>query len=161
MPSAEKEGPVTLSILDRLIDQEPERRLEVPMSRAQSLRELRAALRRDLEWLLNTRSTIEEAPESLREVKRSLYTYGIHDVSSLHTESPDDQDFLAKAIKTAIGYFEPRLQGVRVNVAPAKEIVNGIHFSIDGLLRMDPAPEPVFFDMVLEPSKGEYKVSST
>jgi len=66
MPTTEREGPVTLSVLDRLIDQEPERKLEPPLTRSQSLRELKAALRRDLEWLLNTRRTIEEPPASLK-----------------------------------------------------------------------------------------------
>jgi type VI secretion system protein ImpF len=157
----DKEGPVTLSVLDRLIDQEPDRKLEPPMTRAQSLRELRAALRRDLEWLFNTRSTIEEPPESLREVERSVYNYGVHDTSSLYLRSPKDQDFLAKSIKTAITFFEPRLQAVKVTIEPSTNEVRGIHFNIEGLLRMDPAPEPVFFDTLLEPTSGEYKVKST
>lgn len=161
MPPLDKEGSVTLSVLDRLIDQEPDRTLEPPMTRAQSLRELRAALRRDLEWLLNSRRTIEEPPESLREVERSVYNYGIHDTSSLYLRSPKDQEYLAKSIKTAISVFEPRLQAVKVTLQPSTEEVHGIHFSIEGLLRMDPAPEPVFFDTLLEPSKGEYKVTST
>ncbi len=61
MPTTQREGPVTLSVIDRLIDQEPERKLEPPLSRAQSVRDLKAAVRRDLEWLLNTRKTIEES----------------------------------------------------------------------------------------------------
>ena len=130
------------------------------MTRAQSLRELRAALRRDLEWLFNTRCTIEEPPESLREVERSVYNYGVSDTSSLYLRSPKDQEFLAKSIKNAISFFEPRLQAVKVTIEPATDEVHGIHFSIEGLLRMDPAPEPVFFDTLLEPSSGEYKVKS-
>jgi type VI secretion system protein ImpF len=161
MPPLDKEGPVTLSVLDRLIDQEPDRTLEPPMTRAQSLRELRAALRRDLEWLLNTRCTIETPPESLQEVGRSVYNYGVHDTTSLYLLSSKDQEFLAKSIKTAINLFEPRLQAVKVNLAPSSDEVRGIHFTIEGLLRMDPAPELVFFDTLLDLSKGEYAVKST
>jgi type VI secretion system protein ImpF len=160
MPPLDKEGPVTLSVLDRLVDQEPERKSEPPMTRAQSLRELRAALRRDLEWLFNTRCTIEEPPESLREVERSVYNYGVSDTSSMYLRSPTDQEFLARSIKNAISYFEPRLQAVKVTIEPAADEVRGIHFTIEGLMRMDPAPEPVFFDTLLEPSSGEYKVKS-
>src|SRR5208282_3767103 len=137
MPATPKEGPVTLSVLDRLVDQEPERKLEPPLSRAQSLRDLRAALRRDLEWLFNTRSTIEEPPDSLRETERSVYNYGIHDTSSLYLRSPKDQDFLAKSIKAAINFFEPRLLSVKVTIGGAFGEVRGLHFSIEGLLRMD------------------------
>ncbi len=160
MPPVEKEGPVTLSVLDRLIDQEPERNAEPPMMRAQSLRDLRAALRRDLEWLFNTRRTIEEAPESLREVERSIYNYGINDISDLYQQAPNDREFVARSVKTAISLFEPRLQGVKVNIEPSPDDVRGIHFTIQGMLRMDPAPEPVFFDTLLDAAKGEYRVKS-
>lgn len=160
MPPVEKEGPVTLSVLDRLIDQEPERNAEPPMMRAQSLRDLRAALRRDLEWLFNTRRTIEEAPESLREVERSIYNYGINDISDLYQQAPNDREFVARSVKTAISMFEPRLQGVKVNIEPSPDDVRGIHFTIQGMLRMDPAPEPVFFDTLLDAAKGEYRVKS-
>lgn len=160
MPPVDKEGPVTLSVLDRLIDQEPERNAEPPMMRAQSLRDLRAALRRDLEWLFNTRRTIEEAPESLREVERSIYNYGINDISDLYQQAPNDREFVARSVKTAISLFEPRLQGVKVNIEPSPDDVRGIHFTIQGMLRMDPAPEPVFFDTLLDAAKGEYRVKS-
>jgi len=160
MPSLDKEGPVTLSVLDRLMDEEPKRTQEPPMSRAQSLRELRAALRRDLEWLFNSRATIEESPESLKEVERSVYNYGIQDTSSLYLRSGKDQEALARSIKTAITFFEPRLQSVKVVIQPASDDTRGLHFTIDGLLRMDPAPEPIFFDTLLEPTSGEYKVKS-
>jgi type VI secretion system protein ImpF len=60
-------GPVTLSVLDRLIDRDPKTRSEIPFTRAQSLRELKLALKRDLEWLLNTRKTIDPSPDSARE----------------------------------------------------------------------------------------------
>ena len=75
-------GPVTLSVLDRLIDRDPKNRSEIPLSRAQSLRELKLALKRDLEWLLNTRKTIDPSPDSARETVRSVYHYGFEDISS-------------------------------------------------------------------------------
>jgi type VI secretion system protein ImpF len=161
MPTTEREGPVTLSVLDRLIDQEPERKLEPPLTRARSLRELKAALRRDLEWLLNTRRTIEESPASLKELERSLYNYGLPDVSSLYLRSSNDQGTLLKAIRVAINYFEPRLLNIKVALEPAAADARVIRFSIEGLLRMDPAPEHVFFDTMLEPMSGQYQVKGS
>ena len=32
MPTTQREGPVTLSVIDRLIDLEPERKLEAPLT---------------------------------------------------------------------------------------------------------------------------------
>ena len=150
-----------MSVLDRLIDREPERKLEPPLSRAQSLRELKAALRRDLEWLLNTRRTIEESPASLKELERSLYNYGLPDVSSLYLRSSNDQNTLLKAIRTAINYFEPRLLNIKVALEPAAADARVLRFSIEGLLRMDPAPEHVFFDTMLEPMSGQYQVKGS
>src|ERR1022692_61546 len=66
-------GPVTLSVLDRLIDKDPKVSMEVPLTRAQSLRELKIAIKRDLEWLLNTRRTIDPAPDSAHETGAAQY----------------------------------------------------------------------------------------
>jgi type VI secretion system protein ImpF len=161
MPATAREGPVTLSVLDRLVDQEPERKLEPPLTRAQSLRDLKAALRRDLEWLLNTRRTIEESPASLKELEHSLYNYGLPDVSSLYLRSPNDQAMLLTSIKAAINLFEPRLLNVKVTLEPAADDTRVIRFAIEGLLRMDPAPEHVLFDTVLEPMSGQYQVKGS
>jgi type VI secretion system protein ImpF len=161
MPTTEREGPVTLSVLDRLIDQDPERKLEPPFTRSQSLRELKAGLRRDLEWLLNTRRTIEEPPASLKELERSLYNYGLPDVSSLYLRSSNDQESLLKAIRVAINYFEPRLMNIKVTLEPVAEDMRVLRFGIEGLLRMDPAPEHVFFDTLLEPMSGQYQVKGS
>ena len=161
MPTTQKEGPVTLSLMDRLVDLEPERKLEPVLTRAQSVRELKAALRRDLEWLLNSRRTIEESPASLKEVERSVYNYGLPDVSSLYLRSPKDQAFLLESIKMAINLFEPRLLNVKVKMEPGTDDRRVIRFAIEGLLRMDPAPEQVFFDTVLEPMSGQYQVKGS
>jgi type VI secretion system protein ImpF len=161
MPTTQREGPVTLSLVDRLVDLEPERKLEPPLTRAQSVRELKAALRRDLEWLLNSRRTIEESPASLKEVGRSVYNYGLPDVASLYLRSSKDQAYLLESIKTAIEVFEPRLLNVKVTLESAAEDKRVIRFAIEGLLRMDPAPEQVFFDTVLEPTSGQYQVKGS
>ena len=149
---------MTLSVIDRLIDRDPKRNLEPPMTRSQSLREIKASVRRDLEWLLNTRRVIEECPEALEELKRSLYSFGLPDVSSLYLRSSTDQDLLLREIINALKVFEPRLASVKVNLDPPTQERWNIRFSIEGLLLIDPAPEPVLFDTVLEPASGEYQV---
>src|SRR5258707_2810996 len=103
-------GPVTLSVLDRLIDREPKNHSELPLTRAQSLRELKLALKRDLEWLLNTRKTIEPSPDSPRETVRSVYHYGFADISSKSVLSSRDHIDLLRDMQAAIAVFEPRLK---------------------------------------------------
>ena len=54
MPRPDPDLAVTTSILDRLIDLNPDVAADPPANRSQSVRQLKASLRRDLEWLLNT-----------------------------------------------------------------------------------------------------------
>jgi type VI secretion system protein ImpF len=158
MAKRDATGPVTLSVLDRLIDRDPKNRSEIPFSRAQSLRELKLGLKRDLEWLLNTRKTIDPAPESARETVRSVYHYGFADISSKSVLSSRDHGDLVREMESAIAVFEPRLKRARVRMEMAEGSYRTLKFVIEGLLCMDPAPEPVRFDTVLELGKGEYEV---
>lgn len=147
-----------MSALDRLIDLDPKTRTEAPLTRAQSLRELKAALKRDLEWLLNTRQPVEEAPESAEQVERSLYSYGLPDVCSLSLHSARDQNRMLRMMESAIATFEPRLANVKVSLAPVSPNTRVLRFLIEGLLRVDPAPEHISFDTVLEVTSGAYEV---
>jgi type VI secretion system protein ImpF len=151
-------GPVTLSVLDRLIDREPKNHSEVPFTRAQSLRELKLALKRDLEWLLNTRKTIEPSPDSARETVRSVFHYGFADISSKSVLSSRDQIDLVRDMEASIAIFEPRLKRAKVRMEQVEGSYRMLKFVIEGLLCMDPAPEPVRFDTVLELGKGEYEI---
>ncbi len=151
-------GPVTLSVLDRLIDRDPKNHSEIPLTRAQSLRELKLALKRDLEWLLNSRKTIDPAPDSARETVRSVYHYGLADISSKSVLSTRAHSDLMRDMETAIAIFEPRLKRAKVRMEKVEGSFRTLKFVIEGLLCMDPAPEPVRFDTVLELGKGEYEV---
>lgn len=154
-------GPVTLSVLERLIDRDPKTRSEIPLTRAQSLRELKLALKRDLEWLLNTRKTIEPSPDSARETVRSVYHYGFADISSKSVLSSRDHSDLIRDMEASIAVFEPRLKRAKVRMEHTEGNYRTLKFVIEGLLCMDPAPEPVRFDTVLELGKGEYEVKGT
>lgn len=158
MAKRDANGPVTLSVLDRLIDRDPKNRSEVPFTRAQSLRELKLNLKRDLEWLLNTRKTIEPSPDSARETVRSVFHYGFADISSKSVLSTRDHSDLLRDMEAAIAIFEPRLKRAKVRMEQVQGRDRVLKFVIEGLLCMDPAPEPVRFDTVLELGKGEYEV---
>lgn len=159
MPRWEPEKTVEQSLLDRLIDLEPKNATEQPMTRAQSVRQLKASLRRDLEWLLNTRRTPEAVGSEFQELERSLFNYGLKDLTTLNWESTRDRSFLARMIETLLATFEPRLTRVRVAaVGDLSATQNVLRFQIEGLLDMDPAPERISFDTVLQLSSGEIQV---
>jgi type VI secretion system protein ImpF len=152
--------PVTLSLLDRLIDNDPKHSEEAPLTRSQFLRALKASLKRDLEWLLNTRRTIDPVPNSNAETARSLYHYGFTDISSRSILSPEDHNDLTREIEAVIALFEPRLKRVKVRLEPVAGQTQTLRFVIEGLLRVDPAPERVRFDTVLELGKAQYEVEA-
>ena len=159
MPRPDPDVAVTSSLLDRLVDLNPGIASDPPTSRSQSVRQLKASLRRDLEWLLNSRRIPEEAPESYEELFRSLYNYGLPDVASMGLNSPRDRQRLLRLIEQTIAIFEPRLTGVRVRaVDSAGSGPRILRFQIEAMLKMDPAPEQILFDTVLQLNSGEYQV---
>lgn len=153
------DGPITLSLLDRLTDENPKQTEEPPLTRSQSLRLMKAGVRRDLEWLLNTRQPVETAAEGSF-LERSLYMYGLPELPSLSASSLTDKQRLMHAIERTIEHFEPRLTNVRVTLVsdPSDEKFQAVRFVIEALLKVDPAPERVSFDTVLDLSNQEYKV---
>jgi type VI secretion system protein ImpF len=161
MPRPDPDLAVTASILDRLIDLNPDSTADPPANRSQSVRQLKASLRRDLEWLLNSRRNPDEVPETYEELFRSLYNFGLPDVTSMGLNSPRDKQRLLRLIEQTIEIFEPRLTGTRV-----RALDNGgsgprtVRFQIEAMLKMDPAPEQILFDTSLQLSNGEYHIKS-
>jgi type VI secretion system protein ImpF len=147
---------VTQPLLDRLIDREPKLAGDPAITRAQSVRTLKAALRRDLEWLLNSRRVVEPAPAAFEELNKSLYHYGLPDFSSMTVQSPKDRARLLRELERSIELFEPRLRNVRVvPIETPGASIRALRFQIEGMLMMDPAPELVSFDTLLQISSGE------
>lgn len=158
MPHGDYERTVQQSLLDRLIDHDPGTRVDAPITRAESLRRLRASVRRDVEWLLNTVRT-GEVPEGYHELKKSVYAYGLPDISSMSLESAQDGERLLRALEASISMFEPRLTNVRVTCdEKISRQRTAIDFHVEALLMIEPAPERISFDTVFEVARGVYKV---
>src|SRR5215469_13426658 len=125
MPRWEPEQTVSLSFLDRLIDHDPMNASDGPPSRAKSVRQLKASLRRDLEWLLNTRRRPDPATSEYKELESSLYNFGLPDVSSLSWDSHKDRTSLTKKIEEVVAKFEPRIS--RLKVVPLQSATGAKH----------------------------------
>jgi type VI secretion system protein ImpF len=144
---------VTQSILDRLTDVE-----DWPATRSQSTRFFRDGLKRDLEWLLNTRQPPLDQIASKPAAKASVINFGLPDISSLGLNNSSDQRSLRVAIETCLRNFEPRLMDIRVTLESSDTTDRRLRFHIEGNMKLDPAPEEISFDTVLELVSGEYKV---
>ncbi len=161
MAHSATETAVTLSVLDRLIDLDPRNSKEVPPTRVQSERMLRDAVRRDLEWLLNTRRIAVLPDEGLKELNRSVYLFGLPDFTGFSIATPNDKTKLIRQLQNAIRIFEPRIAKPRI--VPLETETAGtrtLRFRIEGLLLMDPEPEHVSFDTVLQLTSGQYEVQN-
>lgn len=156
------ETTITISVLDRLIDLEPENKAENQLSRTQSLRLLRTAVRRDLEWLLNSRRIADPPDENLKEVNKSAYVYGLPDLSTLTMATAADRNHLMRQILATINLFEPRLSNVRLVMVETEDPgKKDVRLRIEAMLRTDPVPEPISFDSVIELKSGNCHLSGS
>lgn len=151
---------ITPSVLDRLIDLDPKTPREAPASRLQTLNDLKQAVKRDLEWLLNARQIVGGVPPELKELCRSLAAYGVPDFASASVKSPADQKRVQRSLEMTISLFEPRLENVTVSLAPVTDLDHKLRFRIDARIKVEPAPEPVTFDTVLQASSNQYVVKA-
>ena len=162
MATQKFEKSIQQGLLDRLIDLEPGTRNEAPVTRAESLRQFRNAVKRDLEWLLNTTRPHLNFPAAYKELNKSLLTYGLPDISSMSVDNSGDQQRLLRSLEGAIELFEPRLARARVTGRERwRKGQQTITFHVEAILMIDPAPERISFDTVLEISKGAYSVKET
>jgi len=160
MAKKKNQGGLLESVLDRLTDIDPHNQHEAGPTRAQSMRQLKASLRRDLEWLLNTRRMIVPVPDYAKELPYSLFVYGLPDLTSFSSQSERDQQQLLHEMESTIGIFEPRLLSVAVTMMPVTDTTRTLRFQIEGLVRGDPAPERIVFDTFFDPVNGQYQVGT-
>jgi type VI secretion system protein ImpF len=159
MPRWEPEQTVTLSVIERLTDRDPSVAAEPPLTRAQSVRQLKASLRRDLEWVLNTRRRPDAVESEYKELEQSLFNYGLADISNMSWDSARDRSRVSRMIEKTIATFEPRIKRLKVVAAEAAPGAKHVlRFQIEGLLDMDPAPEHISFDTVLQLSSGDIQI---
>ena len=149
---------IPLSILDRLIDLEPMSTREAPGSRLGGVNELKQSIRRDLEWLLNTRRLVANVSETAEELKKSVVTYGIPDITGLNIQNTAAAADLTRAVEVAINTYEPRFLDVSVSLEPVTSTDRQVRFKIEARLDVDPVPEPMVFDTVLQLGNGAISV---
>lgn len=108
------------SLLDRLLDDAPGMAVDAPRTRQQQLRDIRAALARDLEALLNTRCAPATPPPALKELRASLLAYGTPDFIGVTMVSHDQREAFARRLEATIRMFEPRLRDASVTVLDSR-----------------------------------------
>ena len=150
------------SVLDRLIDLEPDNRNEAAKDRAQLLKDLKKSVRRDLENLLNTRVCFLDLPADLPRLHTSLANYGIADFGSLIMDSANSMECLRGRIEDVIRRYETRFQDINVemDVDSKSRFRRSVRFVIHGVLHAEPSPEPVTFSSQMNKIAREFSVET-
>ena len=153
--------PLVASVLDRLLETDAETRADRTQSAVQRLTELRQAVRRDLEALLNTRSRCLSWPKTLAELDRSIVGYGAPDSTSANLSSAQEREAFRAELETVIRRYEPRFVSVEIRLLNnADETDRTLRLRIEALMYAEPAPEPMIFDSHLDPASRTFLVTS-
>src|SRR5688500_4922561 len=132
------------SLLDRLTDDEPDRKQESRDKRVLSPLRLRDSVRRDLSWLFNATqlATVVDL-EAFPHVQRSAVNFGIPDLAGRSLSSIDSVA-VERLLRRAIWDFEPRLlrSSVKVRLVESadQEHHNALYFTIEADLWAQPVP---------------------
>lgn len=147
MAKVRTDQPVLPSLLDRLIDDDPQRSLEVVKPTSVLLSEIKTNIRRDLENLLNTRIYRQAPIGKYSELDKSLVNYGVTDFSHVQFDSDDDRQAFAWNIANIIRKYEPRFQRVNVEIEPmGEDYERTLYLKISAVLLVEPDPVPLIFD---------------
>ncbi|HLP69322.1 MAG TPA: type VI secretion system baseplate subunit TssE [Rhizobium sp.] len=150
------------SVLDRLIDDAPDRLSDPPMSLTGQVREMREAIRRDLEALLNTRRCPTTPPALLTELKDALVNYGVDSVVSANLVTDDAKLKLAQMIERRISLVETRLCDIRVTISKSRTATErALRMRIQATFRLHEGMPPISFESTIDPSTQRFLVEAT
>ena len=143
-----------LPLLDRLLDADPDSPRDSPLSQPLAVDVLRAAVRRDMEALLNARRRRVPLPPGLTELAVSPLGYGVPDPTAGSFTAEESRQALAREVELALRRFEPRLMSIRVALAEMENptLDRSLRLRVEAVLRTDPVPEQVAFETVLRPA---------
>jgi len=120
------------ALLDRLTDDEPDKKLEPRQQRVISKRRMREAVLRDLAWLFNT-TRLDPNMDSAKYpyARSSVVNYGLPALSGKTASSLEVVD-LERAIRQSILDYEPRILPATLRVR-ALEVGNFDHHNVIGV----------------------------
>lgn len=152
------------ALLDRLTDEEPDKKLEPREHRVLSKARLRQAVLRDLAWLFNT-TKLESAATMARfpHARRSVLNFGLPALSGQTASSIEVQD-LERDLRQAIVDYEPRILPDTLQVKALVEISaldhhNVIGIEISGQLWAQPVPIELLIRTEIDLETGKVQIA--
>lgn len=153
------------SLLDRLTDEERSSRAEGRDKRVMSMKQLRAAVLRDLSWLLNTSAAPRgDAIYEFPMAAASVVNFGLPDATGMSSAGLSVGEVEAR-IRRAIERFEGRIVSRTLEVraqleegSPRSPAVIG--FEITGEFCPLPMPEALYVKTEMDLETGSFNLSS-
>jgi type VI secretion system protein ImpF len=152
------------ALLDRLTDDEPDKKLEPREHRVLSKNRLRQAVLRDLVWLFNaTKMDSSGAMARWPYARRSVINFGLPALSGQTASRIEIQD-LERDIRQAILDFEPRILPESLEVKALVELGsldhhNVIGIQIHGHLWAQPVPLELLIRTEIDLETGKVQIS--
>jgi len=152
------------ALLDRLTDDEPDKKQEPREARVLSKSKMRQSVLRDLAWLFNV--TRLDAVDDLAKapfVRKSVLNFGLPALSG-NTASSLDITELARAIREAVLTFEPRILPATLQIktvleAGALDHHNVIGVEIHGELWAQPVPLELLIRTEFDLETGKVQIA--
>jgi type VI secretion system protein ImpF len=148
------------SLLDRLLDREPDLSVDTPRTRQAQMRDALESLRRDLEALLNTRRCAVTPPAGLTRLRRSLLTFGMGDFIGANMVTTEQRQVFAAAMEEAIRESEPRFRNLAVSVLDPREAGERVlRLRIEAMVVLEDSAVPVLFSSQINPATLRFSVA--
>lgn len=163
MPSLTAQERLQPSLLDRLLDDEPDHRKESLEDRVMTKQALRQAVLRDLGWLFNVTNLSDELePDRYPQSIKSVVNFGLPPLSGQYA-STVQRSSIERAIRDAILEFEPRLLGhtVQVELIMDRSVLdmhNQVSVRIRGMLWAQPVPLEILLRTEIDLEEGRIQV---
>lgn len=142
---------ITQSLIDRLLDDEPDRAIELAESDERALARCKLGLRRDLEGLLNSKRPLLAAVDAQEGMDKTVVAFGLKDISTEDFSAAGARDRVRRMVAQCIRDHEPRLSSIEVEVDDGPTS-RGIRFRITAVLTVARSSESVVYDASVRPS---------
>lgn len=151
------------SLLDRLTDEIPDKKVESRAQRVLSPQRLRESVKRDISWLLNTGNLASLVDlKDYPFVAKSVLNYGMPDLAGLSTHNIAPQE-LEEDLREALLNFEPRIEEknlhIRLVLDGDKMNKSAVTFEIEGELWAHPMPLRVYLKTEVDLELGNVTIS--
>lgn len=149
------------TLLDRLLDDEPQHTTETGPGHRCSLQAYKASVVRDLELLVNTRRELLATElDGWPMLQDTLLDYGLPDFISRGVRSSEDRRLIQRQLERTIEHGDKRFSSVRVQLLNQDSHDRILQFRIEAVLSLSEASQRVAFDAVLQVNTRQYKVQN-